>query len=248
MFAPRVLARNLCETGGILCYVVALANMPIADVMALGQITPLLVILGAAFLLGERIGGLRMALIGCGFLGALMVAQPSGAGISIFAALAIGNAVFCAVRDLIGRRLDPEIPGLVVALSAAVVVLGGATVAHLSLEDWVAPDGAACSCWCGAGLFLMFGHFFIFMAYRIGPIRTVCAVLLLLLGLGDAVGGAGLRRSCRTRSPSPASRWSPRAASRSCCSTAGDAGRCRRPERRPRASGAVRTRLHTDSA
>src|SRR4051794_5402468 len=80
MFEPRVVARNLCETGGILCYVVALANMPIADVVALGQITPLLVILGAAFLLRERVGPLRMALIGLGFVGALMVAQPGGGG------------------------------------------------------------------------------------------------------------------------------------------------------------------------
>ena len=70
----------------ILCYVVALANMPIADASALGQVTPLLVMLGASFLLGERIGGLRMALIGCGFIGALMVAQPTGAGISVYAA------------------------------------------------------------------------------------------------------------------------------------------------------------------
>ena len=89
----------------ILCYVVALANMPIADATALGQVTPLLVILGAAFLLRERIGGVRMALIGRGFLGALMVAQPTGAGISVYALLALANAVFCAARDLAGRRV-----------------------------------------------------------------------------------------------------------------------------------------------
>ena len=105
MFEPRVVVRNLCETAGILCYVVALANMPIADVSALAQITPLLVILGAALLLGEPVGGLRMALIGCGFVGALMVAQPTGGGISVYALLALGNAVFAAARDLVGRRV-----------------------------------------------------------------------------------------------------------------------------------------------
>ena len=93
MFERRVVLRNLCETAAILCYVVALAHMPIADVSALAQVTPLLVMLGAAFLLGERVGGLRMALIGCGFIGALMVAQPTGAGISVYALLALANAV-----------------------------------------------------------------------------------------------------------------------------------------------------------
>ena len=81
VFARRVLARNLREMVAILCYVVALANMPIADVLALGQITPLLVLLGASFLFGERIGGVRLALIGLGFLGAVMVAQPGVQGI-----------------------------------------------------------------------------------------------------------------------------------------------------------------------
>lgn len=108
MFDRRVLARNLSETAAILCYVVALANMPIADATALGQITPLFVILGGSVLLGERVGALRMALISLGFAGAVMVAQPTGAGISFYALLALGNAVFCAVRDLVGRGVRPE--------------------------------------------------------------------------------------------------------------------------------------------
>ena len=173
MFEPRVVVRNLCETAAILCYVVALAHMPIADASALAQVTPLLVLLGASFLLGERVGGLRMALIGFGFIGALMVAQPTGAGISVYAALALANAVLGAARDLAGRRVGPEVPGLVVALSAAVIVLIGATVAHLLFETWTAPGGRHLLLLAGAGFFLMFGHFFIFMAYRVGPTRVV---------------------------------------------------------------------------
>ncbi len=173
MFEGRVVLRNLCETGAILCYVVALANMPIADATALGQITPLLVILGASFILREPVGPARMALIGCGFVGALMVAQPTGAGISVYALLALGNAALCAVRDIVGRRIPPEVPGIVVALSAAVIVLVGAAAWHLAFEDWVRPDAAHLLLLGGAGLFLIFGHFFIFMAYRIGPVRVV---------------------------------------------------------------------------
>jgi drug/metabolite transporter (DMT)-like permease len=173
MFEPRVVGRNLCELAAILCYVVALANMPIADATALGQLTPLIVLLGSAFLLGERVGPLRLALIGCGFVGAVMVAQPTGAGISVYALLALGNAVFCAARDIVGRRVGPEVPGLVVALSASVIVPIGAAVAHLGLEDWVAPEPRHLALMAGAGLFLFFGHFLLFTAYRIGPTRVV---------------------------------------------------------------------------
>lgn len=173
VFERRVLARNLAETAAILCYVVALANMPIADASALGQITPLLVLLGASILFRERIGGLRMALIGVGFIGAIMVAQPTMQGISIYAVLALANAVLCAVRDIAGRRIAAEVPGMIVAMSAIIVVLLGAGAMHLATEQWVVPQGHHLLLLAGAGLFLIFGHVFIFMAYRVGPTGVV---------------------------------------------------------------------------
>jgi drug/metabolite transporter (DMT)-like permease len=173
MFERRVLARNILELGAILTYVVALANMPIGDAVALGQITPLLVLLGASVLFREKIGGLRMALIGLGFTGALMVAQPSMQGISIYALLALANAVFSAARDIAGRRVAGHVPGMIVAISAVVVVLVGSGVAHLATEEWATPGPRHLALLAGAGLFLIFGHFFIFMAYRVGPTGVV---------------------------------------------------------------------------
>ena len=169
----RVLARNLAEMVAILCYIIALTNLPIADASALGQITPLLVLLGASLLFRERIGGVRMALIGLGFIGAIMVAQPTMNGISIYAVLALANAVLCAVRDIAGRRIAAEVPGMIVAMSAVVVVLIGAGTMHLVTERWVMPGLNHILLLLGSGLFLIFGHFFIFMAYRVGPTRVV---------------------------------------------------------------------------
>ena len=169
----RVLQRNLLELAAILCYVVALANMQIADATALGQITPLLMLIGSSVLFGERIGGLRMALIGLGFIGAVMVAQPTMQGISVYALLALGNAAFAAARDLAGRRVAADVPGMIVAISAVVVVLVGSGVAHLMSERWVMPETHHLLLMAGAGLFLIFGHFFIFMAYRVGPTGVV---------------------------------------------------------------------------
>lgn len=173
LFERRVLLRNVCETAAILCYVVALANMPIADASALGQITPLVMLIGASLLFGDRIGGVRMALIGFGFAGALMVAQPTGTGISIYALLALANAMLGALRDLAGRQVGIEVPGMIVAISAVIVVLVGAGAGHLLLEHWVVPDGRHLLLLGGAGLFLIFGHFFLFMAYRVGPTGVV---------------------------------------------------------------------------
>ena len=103
----RALLRAAGETLCTLCYIVALARMPIADVIAILQTGPLILILGAAFLLRERIGPARVALALVGFAGALMVAQPSPApvgcrplpcsplGLRCWALRAISSGVVC---------------------------------------------------------------------------------------------------------------------------------------------------------
>jgi drug/metabolite transporter (DMT)-like permease len=170
---PRVLLRNVLELCGVLCFIVALTNMPIADVTALGQVTPLVVLLAAAYLFGERIGGLRIVLILAGFIGALLVAQPTMQGISFYAMLALANALFVAARDIVSRRVAVHVPGLVVAVSAAIVVMVGAGAAHLASETWVVPSLRHLLLLAASGLFLVCGHFFIFTAYRVGPTDVV---------------------------------------------------------------------------
>ena len=90
---PYVLLRNSFELMAVLCFVVALANMPIADLTALGQISPMLLLIGVAVLYRDPIGWARAALIAIGFVGAICVAQPGASGISLFAVLGLGCAV-----------------------------------------------------------------------------------------------------------------------------------------------------------
>lgn len=173
MFDARVLARNLTETGAILCFIIALANMPIADATALGQITPLIFLLGSAFLFKEKVSPTTSILIACGFFGAILIARPTGQGISIFAFLALANAVLSAVRDLLGRRVKAEVPGLIVAMSAVVVVLAGALLGHFLFEESVIPTSRHLVLLAGSGFFLIFGHLFLFLAYRTASVGVV---------------------------------------------------------------------------
>ena len=85
-------------------------------------------------------------------------------------------------------------PGLIVALSAVLVVLAGAGTWHLLFETWVTPGPRPLRLLAGSGLFLMSGHFFIFMAYRVGTARgtapfyysfTMWAMLSGLIVFGD---------------------------------------------------------------
>ena len=173
VFERRVLARNLCETIGVICFVVALANMPIADVTALGQITPLIVLLGAACSLVSGSAGSAL-------LSSAAVCRRTDGG----AADRRGHFDLCGARRWPMRccarcAISPDavcagdIPGLIVAISA---VSGGARRSEhraSAYRDMGRAGPRHLLLLCGSGLFLVFGHFFIFMAYRVGPTRAV---------------------------------------------------------------------------
>jgi drug/metabolite transporter (DMT)-like permease len=61
----RVLLRAAAETLSVLCYIVALARLPIADVIAILQTAPLILIVAAAVLLRERVGAARRGWCWC---------------------------------------------------------------------------------------------------------------------------------------------------------------------------------------
>ena len=168
-----VVLRNSCELLAVLCFVVALANMPIADVTALGQIAPMLLLIGVAVLYRDKIGPTRAVLIAIGFIGAICVAQPGANGVSPYAILGALCAVGTAVRDIVGRKVSPAIPTLVVVYGTLVLVMLGAGLATLLLEHWVMPDAQHLLFLAGSGLLLSLGHYFIFLSYRTGATAAV---------------------------------------------------------------------------
>jgi drug/metabolite transporter (DMT)-like permease len=170
---PRALLRAAGETLSVLCYVVALANLPIADAIAMLQTAPLILILAAAFILRERIGAARIVLMLVGFAGALMVAQPGPTGMSPAALFAFASALMIAVRDLVGRGVPAHIPVMVVTFATNLIVMMAAAAMSLSLETWVVPSGRHLTFLGFAGLFLTFGHVGILLAYRLGRTAAV---------------------------------------------------------------------------
>jgi len=203
---PKVLnrwvaMRSLSEVVAIWAFIFALNNMPIADVTAIVQITPLLVLIGTALIWGDCIGNVRWMLIVVGIVGALLVAQPGSSLASPFAALGFVTAIGAAVRDLFSRKVDPKVPGLVVAFSTILFVLLSAVIGMLLLESPVAPTARHLGLMAVAGFFLMCGHLFIFLAFRLAQARVVApffyaflvwAVVSGLLLFGDVPNGLAI--------------------------------------------------------
>jgi drug/metabolite transporter (DMT)-like permease len=169
----RALLRAGAETISVLCYIVALARLPIADVVAILQTAPLILILAAAVLLRERIGAARLVLVLVGFTGALLVAQPQAAGVSPAVLLAFASALLVAARDLIGRGVPARIPVMVVTFATNLLVMIAAAVMSLGFETWVPPTGFHLSLLGFAGLFVTLGHVGILLAYRLARTAAV---------------------------------------------------------------------------
>jgi drug/metabolite transporter (DMT)-like permease len=173
VFHPMVLTRAGLETASVLCYIVALAAMPIADVIAINQTAPLMLILLASFIWREAIGPVRLVLIAAGFVGAMMVAQPDASGLSPTAVLAFATAVGIALRDVAGRFVPPEIPSLVATFSTILVVMAASGLLMLAFETPVMPTSRHCLYLLGSGLFVTLGHLGVFVAYRLGVPNAV---------------------------------------------------------------------------
>jgi len=188
VFNRWILLRNFFELLGVLCYIVALAQMAIADVIALGQLAPMILLIGVAIVFRDRIGWMRSVLIALGFIGAICVAQPGSNGISPFAILGLLTAVGTALRDLIGRKVSEEIPTLVVAYGTLLLVMVGAGTASALFEHMVMPGLQHLGYLACSGLLLSLGHFFIFRSYRTGATSAVAPFYYAFAIWGVVVG------------------------------------------------------------
>jgi drug/metabolite transporter (DMT)-like permease len=168
-----VFLRGLLEVGAILTYILALSHAAIGDVTAIFQITPLLVILGMIFIHRERTVFARLALVALGFIGALLVAQPGSSATSPFLSLAFGTALFAALRDLAGRRVSDAVPALAATFITIVFVMISAAFAGYLSEKWIWPSQYHLLLMAAAGLLMMLGHMFTFLAYRNASAQAV---------------------------------------------------------------------------
>jgi drug/metabolite transporter (DMT)-like permease len=180
--------RSLAEVIAVTCFIVALAKVPLASITAIYQIAPLLVLAGASLIYGETVGVARWVLIALGLLGALLVAQPGSDGASPYALLGFGTAIASAVRDLLTRKAAADAPGLVVTFNVIIAVLLVSFFNNQIFEGWQPIQSITWVYAIGAGLFVMLGHFFVYMSFRYASARTVAPFYYSFTLMAVAVG------------------------------------------------------------
>lgn len=184
---PMVALRALLEAVSAGLFILSLPHLTLAAITVLMQITPLTITLLSALVLGTHVGWRRWTAIIVGFIGVTLVAQPGSEGFTFYSITAIMVALIISVRDLITRRLDPQIPTAAVTLSTtlSVCVLG---FSGMPLQTWQPLSWTLIGLLAASAILVTTANIFIIRAFRgtdvtvVSPFRYFGVLWGLLLG------------------------------------------------------------------
>ncbi len=104
-----LLLMSIWHLMGMICYFLAIAYLPLADVIALSFSKPLFVTLGASLILAEVVRARRFAAVLLGLLGVVIVLQPGVQVISPYAGVVLFGTLMGAATSLMIKRLTKRV-------------------------------------------------------------------------------------------------------------------------------------------
>ncbi|SMX40594.1 DMT family transporter [Maliponia aquimaris] len=126
---PRLLIRTGFEIMGRLFFALSLAYNTLSLTSSILQAAPLVVMLGAALVLGERIGPRRWVAMGLGLVGVMMILRPTPEHFTPTAVFAVLGMLGFALRDLATRTAPAQVHSSQLGLLGfAVVTVAGLVI------------------------------------------------------------------------------------------------------------------------
>lgn len=201
-----LMLRTLCEALASIAYVHALSLMPLSNAAAIMQALPLMVTMGAALFLGEKVGWRRWLAISAGFIGVLVIIRPGSDGFSAASLIVIGSVLTAAARDLATKRIMAGSPTILVSGAASLAVtLTGALLIE-PMGGWRPPAFSHIAALAFGAMMLFTAYQTLIMAMRTGDISFIApfrytsllwSILVGVLFLGERIdmwiiSGAGI--------------------------------------------------------
>lgn len=165
------LARSaLLLTTGLLFFL-ALRYLPLAETAAITFSSPLLTVVLAGPVLGERLTRARLAIAVLGFCGVVAVIQPFTATLTPAVLLALAAAVTASLYALLTRSMRTDEDA---ATTWAYTAVAGAILLPLTIPfGWTMPDPVDGFLLIMLGIFGGFGHLAIIHAYRLATASLI---------------------------------------------------------------------------
>lgn len=182
-----IMIRASAEIAMTWFFLKALTEMPIANLHAVTQALPMTVALAAAVFLREPIGLRRMIAILLGLVGVLLIVRPGSEGFDVYSLYGLAAVGFITLRDLLSRRLPPEVPSLTIAFITALVITVFFALTSAA-EPWAPVTLVHAQLLGAAAIFIFFGYLLSVMTMRVGdigfiaPFRYTGLIFALILG------------------------------------------------------------------
>ncbi|MFN3846680.1 MAG: DMT family transporter [Paracoccaceae bacterium] len=176
-------------------FVAAISVMPVADALAIAFVEPFILLILGKLLFGDEVGPRRIAASCVGFLGALLVIQPSLAAFGLVALWPLGTAFFFAFYMLSTRQVagfmhpvamqfHTSWTGLVMCLPI-MILTDGTGWQHF---DPVMPKGLAWLWLFGVGFWAALSHMCMTYALKFAPSATLAPLHYLEIVAAVALG------------------------------------------------------------
>jgi len=189
ILSPAILIRCVFEVAGRLFYTLAIALTPLSSASAILQATPLVVVMGAALIFGEKVGWRRWMAIAVGFAGVLIILRPGLDGFTPLSLLAVLGMLGFAGRDLATRAAPPVLSNLQLGVYGfAMMVPTGAILLAVS-GGAALPSVLAAGQLTAATVIGVLAYYALTSAMRMGevsvvtPFRYTRLVFALILGV-----------------------------------------------------------------
>ena len=192
----HVISRTIADLFGALSFTSAMVLIPMSLLVSILQATPLFVTLGAAILLGEKVGWRRWSAIFIGFLGVIIILQPGYGSYQLASLLGLAAVLCLALRDVVTRDMATEIPTLTVTFYACLAMGSAGFIAYPFFGPPIMPTTYETIILICAAIIGLTGYFLLVLATRKGDVSVIAPFrysrLLFSLGLASLILGEKL--------------------------------------------------------
>jgi drug/metabolite transporter (DMT)-like permease len=183
---PGQITRGLLFVANAVLIVLALSLLPLATVISIIFVSPILTAAVSMPMLAERVDRSRWIAIAGGFAGVLIVLRPGGAGFEWALLIPVAAAVANSLRDVMTRLLSRTETSIAILFwSTLIVMAAGALTAPFG---WQPVTATAAAWFVVAGVFNAAAHFLLIEALRRAEAAVVTPVRYTSLIWATAIG------------------------------------------------------------
>jgi drug/metabolite transporter (DMT)-like permease len=173
----------------------SLRYLPLADAVAIAFVMPFIMLLLGKFALGEDVGPHRLGACAIGFIGTLLVIQPSFASVGWPALLPLGVAVVFALFMLVTRAVAKDVDAMnlqaqsgVIATVLLLAIIIPFNASHIEMLQIVAPSTTEWLLLAAIGVAGTVAHLLMTWSLRFAPSATLAPMQYLEIPVATVIG------------------------------------------------------------